>query len=134
MLVMTESRRTTDIAGWIGDATGYDVTTVHDARNARALLEARVWRGVVAEAWLRDGGGEALIEQTQEVCPDAKTMLLATDRSQGEAADAVVPAWATRAELMEAMLTTLGDPGYVPPRVRTISTARENLLSEPAVW
>lgn len=103
MLVMTEGRRTMDIAGWIGDATGWDVTTVHDARNARALLETRAWQWVVAEALLRDGGGEALLAQTRAACPDARTMLLANDRTQGRGADAVVPTWATRAELTDAI-------------------------------
>ncbi len=103
MLVMTESRRTKDIADWIGDVTGWDVTTVHDARNARALLGTRAWQGVVAQDQLRDGAGELLLVQTRFGNPEASTMLLSNDRSLGRGADAVVPTWATRAELTDAM-------------------------------
>ncbi len=134
MLVMTESRRTSDIATWIGAAIGCDVTTVHSARNALSLLETRAWQGVIAEARLRDGGGEVLLRNARSLCPDTRTMLLATDRSQGDTADGVVPAWATRAELMEVALTTFGDATYAPQGAGTISWGNANSLAEPARW
>lgn len=134
MLVMTEGRRTNDIARWIGAATGCDVTCVHSVRGARSLLDARAWQGVVAEARLRDGGGEAILDRARAANPHTRTMLLATSRTQGEDADGVVPSWATRAELMEVALTTFGDVSYQPTGAGTISWRNANSLAEPACW